>query len=290
MNYPRIFERVYGAPLCITESAFLAMHAVLLPRMIGRVPMPTLADLAGPQPFTPVTPPRPAPVVGQQPNKLYGMAAPGIAVVPINGILARNVGPIEAAFCGMVSFDSIAKALDQACADPTVEQIIIPIDSPGGEVTGTPELAAKIAGIKQTVVAFTDGVMASAGIWLGSQADEVYCTPSAITGSIGICRAFLDNSAALEQQGMKMQIFTEGNYKAIGQPGYSLSDADIALIQSSVLYAYTMFADAVRAGRGDIAPLQQKSAECYRGQQGVDAGLVDDVVNDFNELVELMSV
>ena len=33
MNYPRIYERVYCQPLCVTRSRFLAIHNVLYPRL-----------------------------------------------------------------------------------------------------------------------------------------------------------------------------------------------------------------------------------------------------------------
>jgi ClpP class serine protease len=113
------------------------------------------------------------------------------------------------------------------------------IDSPGGTVAGTPELAAAVSALdqKKPVYAFSSGLMASAAYWIASQARAIYATPSAQVGSIGVVQAVVDRSAAINAAGIKVEVFSVGKYKAMGAPGTPLTD-DITLSRET--------------GRGDL--------------------------------------
>ncbi len=82
-----------------------------------------------------------------------------------------------------------------------IKAVFLDIDSPGGTVAGTPELAAAVASLneRKPVYAFSSGLMCSAAYWIASQARAIYATPSAQVGSIGVVQAVIDNSAALDK-------------------------------------------------------------------------------------------
>ena len=88
----------------------------------------------------------------------------GLATVRIHGTMLRQVSPRQkaiAAICGvrLCYMEETASALLQAAADPAVHTILMDIDSPGGTVNGTPELAQVVRTIAKDkhVYAFTAG-------------------------------------------------------------------------------------------------------------------------------------
>ena len=147
-------------------------------------------------------------------------------------------------------------------------------------MAGTPELAAAVASLneRKPVYAFSSGLMASAAYWIASQARAIYATPSAQVGSIGVVQAFLDQSAALESAGLKVEVFSVGKYKAMGAPGSRLTDDQRELIQSNLEDIAADFHAAVLA-RGRSIPAEAMEGQTFSGRQAQRynlAGMVPD--------------
>jgi hypothetical protein len=64
----------------------------------------------------------------------------GVAVLEINGVLAQKANMFTA-ICGGMSMQMAQAEVNRAVADRKVESILMPYDSPGGTVLGTPEFA-----------------------------------------------------------------------------------------------------------------------------------------------------
>lgn len=64
-------------------------------------------------------------------------------------------------------------------------ELVLDIDSPGGDVAGLEALAAVIADHPGPTVALVTGVAGSAAYWLASSCDRVVAWPSAVVGSVG---------------------------------------------------------------------------------------------------------
>ncbi len=152
---------------------------------------------------------------------------------------------------GGTSTECFGAMFAQAVADPNVAAIVINVDSPGGTVSGVPELAAQINAARGTkpIVAVANGMAASAAYWLASQADEIVVTPSGEVGSIGVFCAHFDESGALEQAGVKPTLISAGKYKVEGNPFGPLTDEALASIQSRVDDLYAMFTSDVAKAR-----------------------------------------
>lgn len=67
----------------------------------------------------------------------------------------------------------------------SVKKIILVFDSPGGQATGIAELADMIKRSKKPVIAYVDGMAASAAYWLASAASKIVVSKTAELGSIG---------------------------------------------------------------------------------------------------------
>jgi signal peptide peptidase SppA len=293
MNYPRIFERVYLQPLCIAPQRFASIHAFLLPRLKGTAPLEIHAA-AGParparSPYSAKRAQRAAPTVHPMTGEIlddrfYVQAKPGVAVVPIYGALAKNLSAWEEECGGGTDLNAIQHAFNQAIAHDEIHTIILDIDSPGGEVTGIPELASAIAAAPKPVLAFTDASMASAAYWLGAAASAIVATPSARLGSIGVYMAWLDERVRMELEGITLQFFAAGKHKGIGLPGRELTAEDRALLQAGVDATYAEFTGFVRARRGEVAD-ETMQGQMFTGPEAQARHLVNTTVQSFDELL-----
>lgn len=107
-----------------------------------------------------------------------------IAMIDISGPMTKRGG-----MCSY-GMEDYAALISQAANTNSISGILISIDSPGGQATGTASLANTIrqASQKKPVIAFVnDGMAASAGMWIASGAPEIYATQKTdIFGSIGV--------------------------------------------------------------------------------------------------------
>lgn len=174
-----------------------------------------------------------------------------IAVIPISGIISQKLDLFAFLFGG-TSTEGLGRALSAYVNDETIDAVVLNIDSPGGSVFGVPEVADQITALrgKKPIVAVANSLAASAAYWIGSQADEFVVTPSGEVGSIGVIAAHLDESVALEQQGLKVTLVSAGKYKAEGSSIEPLAQETRDYLQSRVDDYYDAFVKAVARGRG----------------------------------------
>ncbi|MBN8459426.1 MAG: S49 family peptidase [Verrucomicrobia bacterium] len=204
----------------------------------------------------------------------------GIGTVSIEGPVIRKPDLFARVLMGATCSEEIGDALREAGERDDIRAVFLDIDSPGGTVVGTPELAAAVASLDKLkpVYAFTSGLMCSAVYWIASQARAIYATPSARVGSIGVVQAVIDDSAALASEGIKVEVFAVGKYKAMGAPGTSLSDDQRDLINANLAEVAGEFHAAVLA-RGRAIPPEAMEGQTFSGRQAQRfnlAGLVPD--------------
>jgi capsid assembly protease len=177
-----------------------------------------------------------------------------VAVLPLIGTISHRAGMMSES-SGGTSTERFTAAFRQALADPNVGAIVIDVDSPGGSVEGVPELSSEIFNARgpKSIVAVANAMAASAAYWIATAADELVVTPSGEVGSIGVWAAHEDDSAYLEQMGVKMSIIRAGKYKIEANPFEPLTEEARAAIQEQVNDYYSMFVDAVARNRGVTA-------------------------------------
>ena len=177
-----------------------------------------------------------------------------VARIPIVGAIARRDSLWSLLFGG-ASIERITKALHDVAADDSISTVLLDIDSPGGTVSGLPELAGEVRSLKQSkhVVALANSLTASAAYWIASQADEIVATPEALVGSVGVFAVHEDWSKFYEQNGVKLTYVAAGKYKTEGNFDEPLTDEARAHMQSIVNDAYDLFVSDVAKGRG-LAP------------------------------------
>ncbi|WP_396957733.1 signal peptide peptidase SppA [Nitrosomonas sp.] len=176
----------------------------------------------------------------------------GVAIIPIHGVIAKRMNLMQE-ISGGASSQLAERDIRSALEDAGVRSILLHIDSPGGTVDGTETLAELVreASKIKPVVAFADGLMASAAYWIGSAATEVIAS-SATTqiGSIGVVTSHTDISKAQDAAGIKTTEISAGKYKRIASHYAPLSTEGAEMLQSQVDQLYTIFVDAVAVNRG----------------------------------------
>lgn len=216
----------------------------------------------------------------------------GSAIIPIDGVLAKKMNLFHA-ISGGASTQLIERDIRVALADPAVEQIILSVDSPGGTVDGTFELADFIYAQRgaKPVITYASGSMYSAAYAIGSAAEQAYISSAAAgVGSIGVVAAHEDWSRYEEKIGVKTTEIYSGKYKRAASQYRPLDEEGKRSIQSEVDYLYSVFVDAVARNRGVSSEtvLKQMSTDvqsAFIGSQAIEAGLVDGVAT-LDELIE----
>lgn len=302
MKYPLLYHAVYCEPLCVDRDVFRSVHATLWPRITSGQGMDLGEASAAEKPTTnPATGRRATkarPSIDWESGRIMDgrfystvEGRPEIAVVPVYGILAKNAGFMEEVCHGITDINGIQHAIAQAGAAKEVKTLVLDLATPGGQVTGIPEIGAIVRNITKmrgkTVYAFSDERCCSAGYWIGSQADEFYTTPSATIGSIGTYLAWLDESVKMQLEGVRLEFFGAGKHKGMGLPGKPLSQEDRALLQGKVEEINGWFTTAVTAARPKVSD-ETMQGQTFNGPEAVARHLADGVVSGWDEFLSLI--
>lgn len=215
----------------------------------------------------------------------------GIAVLPLYGMIAPRANLVMD-YSGGTSCQVFSGMLADALADDAVGQIIIDIDSPGGSVAGVPELASELmqARTQKPVIGIANHLSASAAYWLGACCSELYASPSAEIGSIGVWTAHQDLSQAYADAGVKTTLISAGKFKTEGNEFGPLDPEAKSFIQSNVDGYFRQFTTAVARGRGvplDAVRKGMGQGRCLPADQALSEKMVDGIL-DFNSLVRDM--
>lgn len=200
------------------------------------------------------------------------------AIIPVHGIVMKKSMGMEGA-SGIETTVNLENTLKAALDDKDVEEIILDIDSPGGTVDGTAEFADMIYAARgeKKIVAYANGLMASAAYWIASAASEIITSETSDIGSIGVYLMHMDQSEYNKDMGIKVTYIKAGKYKTIGNPHEPLTEESISKLQEEVDYIYSLFINAVARNRNLSVEDVIKAAEgqIFVGQQAINAKLAD---------------
>lgn len=131
-----------------------------------------------------------------------------VAVISLRGPMFRYAN-LFTRMSGATSTELLAQDVGAALADPGVRGIILDIDSPGGMVNGTSELAELIYSARgeKPIWSFISGAGASGAYWAASAAERVFAERSSMIGSIGAVIGITDFRQADEKKGVRTMEF-----------------------------------------------------------------------------------
>lgn len=203
-----------------------------------------------------------------------------VLVVEIRGPLMKND------YCGSPGMETFAQVIEAAQMDETIESIIARIDSPGGTVDGTHNLARTIRRSPKATVAYAYGAMYSAAYWIGSSFNEIIADDANAgyntgVGSIGTKATIIDTRDRDKQQGYKVRHVYASKSKRKGRVYEDMMEGnDERLVAELDALNETFLAD-VKANRPNLALDIENVLEgdIYNAREGLKYGLVDKISN-----------
>jgi len=198
-----------------------------------------------------------------------------IALIHVDGVIAGTGSRVD----GYITPEGMLDQLNRASADPSVKAILLRVDSPGGTVAASQEIAMEVARLDKPVVISIGDVGASGAYMVSSQADLIVAAPTSAVGSIGVISEIPNLAGLLEKVGVEFTVLTAGEYKDAGSPWRSLTETETALIQEEIDFAYEEFIRIVAEGRDlDEADVREMATGwAWSGAEAMEMGLVDEL-------------
>ncbi|CAN7313103.1 S49 family peptidase [Bradyrhizobium sp. LjRoot220] len=209
---------------------------------------------------------------------LAGGSGKSLAIVSVKGLALYELDFPPYAFSTRV----LAQTLTELSEDRSVGAIVLDLNTPGGQVTGTPEASDAVWAVakRKPVVGIVNPLCASAGYWIGSQCSKLIGVPSGDIGSIGVFMCHVDYSGALARAGVKATFIFAGEHKTEGNPTEPLSDKARAFLQSEVDQTYADFLAAVARGRNTSSAVvrsQFGGGRCFSAPVAKRVGMIDEI-------------
>ena len=217
------------------------------------------------------------------------------AVIPVSGPMIKSGGWF-ARWMGFASTSEITQAVKSALSDKDIDNIVLVMDTPGGSVSALAELGdtVKAAAQSKNVIAQVDGLTASAGYYVASQANKIYANRMDLIGSIGTRIDLYDYSKAFDQAGIEAIPVNTGDHKSAGMMGTEITKEQRAEFQRIVDGFFEDFKNTVIQGRGMSEKEFNAVADgrVFFAHEAIDLGLIDGVQGieqTLSELVEMPS-
>jgi protease-4 len=174
----------------------------------------------------------------------------------------------------------VAEALEQAADDPSIDAIILRIDSPGGSALAAEEIWRSIGIAQQAgkpIIASFSDLAASGGYYVAVAADEIVSNDATLTGSIGVFSLRPVLAGGLAKLGVTTQSLTRGRYADFMVSSQPLSEGARMRMQAMVLQVYDLFVSRVAEGRGMELEAVDRVGQgrVWTGSQAYELGLVD---------------
>lgn len=205
----------------------------------------------------------------------------------------RLSGAIGAGGRMPLSDEAMAPAIEKAFRKGKPKAVALLVNSPGGSPVQSALIASRIRRLsdekKIPVHAFVEDVAASGGYWLAVAADDIWSDENSIVGSIGVISAGFGAQVLLERQGIERRIYTAGKSKSTLDPFKPEKKEDVARLKSILDGMHGSFINHVKARRGDKLKAETDlfTGEFWRGEQGVELGLVDGIGHLVPKMKEL---
>jgi signal peptide peptidase SppA len=211
------------------------------------------------------------------PKRLRGV--PVVPVVRLAGVIGFST-PLKPG----LTLPTIARALERAFNMRGTQAVALSINSPGGSPVQSHliyrrirQLAAENA---RPVIAFAEDVAASGGYMIACAADEIFCDPSSIVGSIGVVGGSFGFSKLMDKLGVERRLYVSGEHKAMLDPFLPENPQDVERLKALQQDIHEEFIALVKRSRGARLKGPEKtlfSGEYWTGGKATELGLADGI-------------
>lgn len=274
-DYIRILTRISGAPLFISESKLnVISENIIIPLVSGISPN---NDYTTPVELTTVRAKNvSAATKSTQANDSY-------AVIKVfDSLVSKNGGGLS----GFTSYESIRQSIELAITNGN-NNILLYIDSPGGEATGLFALTDYIRTQVETgvnIIGFTDGMATSAAYAIMAATRISYATETSLLGSIAALMVHVETSKADATNGKTYTIFRSKEEKALADSHTPLTDKAKEKITTMLDSFDASFNNDVILSRPSLELaniIAMKGSEFMAGE-ALQLGLIDRIVTNID--------
>jgi protease-4 len=181
---------------------------------------------------------------------------------------------------GSIGGDSTSELLREARYDDAVKAVVLRVDSPGGSEFAAEKITREVQALRKAgkpVVVSMSTYAASGGYYIASAANQIFASPTTLTGSIGVFSVIPTFQRSLEKLGIKVDGLGTTPLAGDMREDRPLGPVTKQVQQLSVEHAYATFLKRVADGRKKSVEEIDKIAQ-GRVWAGLDAqriGLVD---------------
>ncbi|MDB6067847.1 MAG: Signal peptide peptidase SppA, type [Pedosphaera sp.] len=175
-----------------------------------------------------------------------------IVVVPIEGVISGQA--LDQGGYSMVTV--VREELKRAREDSSVKAVILKVDSPGGEVLASDEIANAIREFHKKsgkpVIVSMGSLAASGGYYVSAPCEWIVANELTITGSIGVIMHGFNYRGLLDKVGVRPEVFKSGRYKDMLSGTKSpeeITPEEKQMVQALIDETYGKFKGVVKAGR-----------------------------------------
>ena len=175
----------------------------------------------------------------------------------------------------------VLEKIEEAKVDKRIKGVLFMIDSPGGAVAPSVELAYAIKELKQIkpVIAYASGTIASGSYYASIWANKIIANPGSIVGSIGVIFQGANIEELMNKIGVKTQTIKAGLYKESGTPTRAWNELERKELQNVIADTYDMFISDVSVARNldKNKHTLYADAHIFTASQAKKVGLIDEV-------------
>lgn len=213
-----------------------------------------------------------------------------IAVLSLEGAI-QEVGP-QGIF-GKDPYQEFLSSIERAATDPTVEAVVLKVNSPGGGVVESAEIHRQLVAMKEEydkpLYVTMGNTAASGGYYVSAPADKIYADAATLTGSIGVIMQSINFGKFAKEHGVEFDTITSGKHKDIMSPARDMTDEEEDILQGMVDEMYDEFVQVIVDGRDMDEKEVRKLADgrVYTGKQAKENNLIDEVGSFEDTLFDL---
>eukprot|EP00752_Nemacystus_decipiens_P011483 g10195.t1 len=167
-----------------------------------------------------------------------------------------------------------------ANGNPATDEVVVLLESGGGEVSAFGLAATKLASLRGKGFRLTvcvDKVAASGGYLMACVADKLVVASFATLGSIGVVGAMPNFNKVLRKNGVEYYHFTAGQHKSLVGPFQEVTKANLAAQQKQMDDIHYAFKQHVQRYRPSVDVEAVGTGEVWLGHRAVKLGLADEV-------------
>ena len=206
------------------------------------------------------------------------LAGDNVAVVTAKGVILNGKQKT-----GTIGGESTAELIRRARLDRNVKALVLRVDSPGGSAYASEIIRREVLATKavKPVVVSMGSYAASGGYWISAPADEIWASPTTITGSIGIFGMLATFEGPMDTLGISRDGIGTTNLSGAFDATRPLREDVADAIQQSINNGYREFLEIVAEGRNMSVEAVNEVAQgrVWSGKTAIQHGLVDKLGN-----------